>query len=303
MAILRIWFKKGAPLRRALDKGYFIFALSGGDGQLLFFHIGIANLTTYNMTLITLAIDQDCDNQERAERCGNIAIRACSEQQVLLAVGDVWRKLGACSVPESFAALGLDSEWQVQPAIVALGDELRIPFHPCDVEIKYAGDSKPFWWSYSGVDDDEGGGDHAGAGDFARDETDVEAEGDIHREGGDSADGSDSAGTVNPADEDVAGGGKPVENRHGSREPAWRRRVQRRIARATAEEISHAVDEPALNPGYETGSDVDIVGPSGADVVDEAAPAAVAGRAIAPTQDTPDKLRKQTLMFKRTYAV
>ena len=117
VTVFRTWFRPKSHLRKALDKAYLIFELASENGQKTFYHIA-----------------------------SNIALRACNDTQVALALGNAWKQLGVSTVPETFALLDLDRSWSVRPALIALGPDLRDAFRPCEVEIAYAGEAKTFWW-------------------------------------------------------------------------------------------------------------------------------------------------------------
>ena len=255
IVIFRTWFRPRTSLRKALDNAYLIFELCSDTERTLFYHIGISNLLTYSMSLTYLELDTDPFNQQLAKDCGHIALRACPQDQVELASGDVWKQLGISTVPASFAAINLDAAWAIRPTTIALGEGIRDPFRPCEVEVEYVGEAKSFWWPYSGIEEADAVPDQADDADNEGfDETD-DSDGD---QGEDTEGDSEHDGIINPADEEpqepLEDAGKPRSGR--ARQPAWRRRVQRGINRVSSSAM--AEQEPD-HDGYGTGSDVDVL--------------------------------------------
>ncbi len=263
VTVFRTWFRPRSHLRKALDMAYLTFELASDNGHKTFYHIGISNLLTYQMSLLRLVLDDDPVNQQIAHDAGNIALRACNDTQVALALGNAWKQLGVSTVPETFALLDLDRSWSVRPALIALGPDLRDAFRPCEVEIAYAGEAKTFWWSYSGVEEAEAA---------AAEDGDAQIDGfDETDDSNDDPDGSSEASTdqdeaiINPADDEA--GEPPEDSKDRSncrrRQPAWRRRVQRCIARVAGRDTSAPAGE-LDEAGYGTDSDADILASGGA---------------------------------------
>ena len=214
---------------------------------------------------------------------GNLALRACPEAQVALTL-DPWKQLGVTTVPASFASVDLDQDWKVRPAVIALSEDLREPFMPCEVEVTWAGDAEAFWTSFDGLDEEAA--IPVPAADVGSDLSDASSDNSYTKGAGvaTSDDGSDV--DLIAEDENLQPPEQSDVPKRRTQTPAWRKRTERAIGKVVVKQIeAGAAIVSGGDLGYSSASEAerDTTGGGGASDL------ASAGAAAAPSRPTSPK--------------